>query len=140
MPVRTKRRLFVPDWARELSPAEREGRLRAAGRALPEDRLERAFFLACTGTAAPPPSPGGRFPRGTLAPRDPVEAGTPVLQAPSPALPPVCGGSGPAALGCVWGCRPLRAPGPAMGGRAPCCCVPCPRILGLRGGGGEQVV
>ncbi|XP_038024808.2 large ribosomal subunit protein mL45 [Anas platyrhynchos] len=48
VPVRTKRRLFVPDWARELSPAEREGRLRAAARALPEDRLERAFFLACT--------------------------------------------------------------------------------------------
>ncbi|OXB63627.1 hypothetical protein ASZ78_008942 [Callipepla squamata] len=48
VPVRTKRRLFVPEWARELPPEEKEKRIQALGRVLPEGRLERTFYLACT--------------------------------------------------------------------------------------------
>lgn len=47
--MRTKRRLFVPEWARELPPEEKQKRLQSLGRTFPEDRMERAFYLACTG-------------------------------------------------------------------------------------------
>ncbi|XP_042643153.1 39S ribosomal protein L45, mitochondrial isoform X2 [Tyto alba] len=48
VPVRTKRRLSVPEWARDLTPEEKERRLRSLGKVLPEDRIERPFYLACT--------------------------------------------------------------------------------------------
>ncbi|KAM6238525.1 large ribosomal subunit protein mL45 isoform 1-T1 [Porphyrio hochstetteri] len=48
VPVRTKKRFSVPEWARELSPEEKERRLKAAAAVLPEERIERAFYLACT--------------------------------------------------------------------------------------------
>lgn len=49
VPVRTKRRLFVPEWARELPHEEKEKRLQSLIRTLPEERMERTFYLACTG-------------------------------------------------------------------------------------------
>ncbi|XP_042750724.1 39S ribosomal protein L45, mitochondrial [Lagopus leucura] len=54
VPVRTKRRLFVPEWARELPPEEKQKRLQSLGRTFPEDRMERAFYLACTASIIDP--------------------------------------------------------------------------------------
>ncbi|KGL86509.1 hypothetical protein N301_16685, partial [Charadrius vociferus] len=48
VPVRTKKRYFVPEWARELSPEEKEKRLKSSGIVFPEERIERTFYLACT--------------------------------------------------------------------------------------------
>ncbi|XP_050767679.1 39S ribosomal protein L45, mitochondrial isoform X1 [Gymnogyps californianus] len=48
VPVRTKRRFSVPKWARELTPEEKEKRLRSSGIIFPEERIERTFYLACT--------------------------------------------------------------------------------------------
>ncbi|KAM9267217.1 large ribosomal subunit protein mL45 [Morus bassanus] len=48
VPVRTKKRYFVPEWARELSPEEKEKRLRSSGTVFPEEHIERTFYLACT--------------------------------------------------------------------------------------------
>ncbi|KAM9368844.1 large ribosomal subunit protein mL45 [Phaethornis superciliosus] len=49
VPVRTKKkRHFVPEWARELSPEEKERRLRASMPIFPEERLERTVYLAST--------------------------------------------------------------------------------------------
>lgn len=50
VPVRTKKkRFYVPEWARELSPEEKEKRLRSSGIVIPEEHIERTFYLACTG-------------------------------------------------------------------------------------------
>uniref|UniRef100_A0A8C3LKV6 Large ribosomal subunit protein mL45 n=1 Tax=Chrysolophus pictus TaxID=9089 RepID=A0A8C3LKV6_CHRPC len=54
VPVRTKRRLFVPEWARELPHEEKEKRLQSLVRTLPEDRMERTFYLACTASIIDP--------------------------------------------------------------------------------------
>lgn len=51
VPVRTKKSGFFPEWLRELSPEQKEKRLRSLGAMFPEDRIERAFYLACTGDA-----------------------------------------------------------------------------------------
>ncbi|KAM9254975.1 large ribosomal subunit protein mL45 [Cariama cristata] len=48
VPVRTKKRFSVPEWARELSPKEKEKRLKALGTIFPEERVERTFYLSCT--------------------------------------------------------------------------------------------
>ncbi|KAM6368601.1 large ribosomal subunit protein mL45 isoform 1-T1 [Pluvialis apricaria] len=48
VPVRTKKRYFVPEWARELSPEEKEKRLKSSGIVFPEERIERTFYLAST--------------------------------------------------------------------------------------------
>ncbi|KAM6042477.1 large ribosomal subunit protein mL45 [Theristicus caerulescens] len=49
VPVRTKKKRFsVPEWARELSPEEKERRLQSLGRVFPDERIERTFYLACT--------------------------------------------------------------------------------------------
>ncbi|KFQ12354.1 hypothetical protein N330_08336, partial [Leptosomus discolor] len=48
VPVRTKRRLSVPHWVKELSPEAKERRIRSLMASLPEDRIERPFYLACT--------------------------------------------------------------------------------------------
>ncbi|KAM6189887.1 large ribosomal subunit protein mL45 isoform 1-T1 [Sarcoramphus papa] len=48
VPVRMKRRFSVPKWARELTPEEKEKRLRSSGIIFPEERIERTFYLACT--------------------------------------------------------------------------------------------
>ncbi|XP_009919670.2 large ribosomal subunit protein mL45 [Haliaeetus albicilla] len=49
VPVRTKKkRFYVPEWARELSPEEKEKRLRSSGIVFPEEHIERTFYLACT--------------------------------------------------------------------------------------------
>uniref|UniRef100_A0A8C3JXD7 Large ribosomal subunit protein mL45 n=1 Tax=Calidris pygmaea TaxID=425635 RepID=A0A8C3JXD7_9CHAR len=48
VPVRTKKRFSVPEWARELSPEEKEKRLKSSGTIFPDDRIERTFYLACT--------------------------------------------------------------------------------------------
>ncbi|XP_068068078.1 large ribosomal subunit protein mL45 [Anomalospiza imberbis] len=49
VPVRSRRKCpRVPEWARELSPEERERRLRSAAPVFPDERVERTFFLACT--------------------------------------------------------------------------------------------
>lgn len=53
VPVRTKKRFSVPEWARELSPKEKEKRLRSSGMVFPEERIERTFYLACTGGRKP---------------------------------------------------------------------------------------
>ncbi|XP_054032742.1 39S ribosomal protein L45, mitochondrial [Dryobates pubescens] len=55
VPVRTKRkRCRVPEWARELSPEQKEQRLRSSGFILPEERVERSFYLASTAAIADP--------------------------------------------------------------------------------------
>ncbi|KFV10083.1 hypothetical protein N339_05723, partial [Pterocles gutturalis] len=48
VPVRTKKRFRVPEWARELSPEEKERRLRSLMPMFPDERVERTFYLACT--------------------------------------------------------------------------------------------
>ncbi|XP_062485746.1 large ribosomal subunit protein mL45 [Pezoporus occidentalis] len=49
VPVRTKKKKHsVPEWARELSPEEKEKRLRALVATIPEDRMERMFYMAST--------------------------------------------------------------------------------------------
>uniref|UniRef100_U3JLA8 Large ribosomal subunit protein mL45 n=1 Tax=Ficedula albicollis TaxID=59894 RepID=U3JLA8_FICAL len=49
VPVRGRRRRPpVPEWARELSPEEREKRLKSSAPVFPDERIERTFFLACT--------------------------------------------------------------------------------------------
>ncbi|KAM6114918.1 large ribosomal subunit protein mL45 isoform 2-T2 [Phoenicopterus ruber ruber] len=48
VPVRTKKKFSVPEWARELSPEEKERRLRSLVTAFPDERIERTFYLACT--------------------------------------------------------------------------------------------
>ncbi|XP_061222439.1 large ribosomal subunit protein mL45 [Neopsephotus bourkii] len=49
VPVRTKKKNHsVPEWARELSPKEKEKRLRALVARIPEDRMERTFYMAST--------------------------------------------------------------------------------------------
>ncbi|XP_055645742.1 39S ribosomal protein L45, mitochondrial [Falco biarmicus] len=48
VPVRTKKRYFVPEWAREPSPKAKEKRLKALAKVLPEERVERTFYLAST--------------------------------------------------------------------------------------------
>ncbi|KAM6399223.1 large ribosomal subunit protein mL45 [Rhynochetos jubatus] len=48
IPVRTKKRFFVPEWARELTPEQKEKRVRSLGIVTPEERIERTFYLACT--------------------------------------------------------------------------------------------
>lgn len=50
VPVRTKKKKHsVPEWARELTPEEKEKRLRALVATIPEDRVERTFYMASTG-------------------------------------------------------------------------------------------
>ncbi|XP_054254786.1 39S ribosomal protein L45, mitochondrial [Indicator indicator] len=49
IPVRTKKkRYFVPEWARELTPEQKEQRLKSSGLIFPEEHVERTFYLACT--------------------------------------------------------------------------------------------
>ncbi|KFV97513.1 hypothetical protein N326_04474, partial [Eurypyga helias] len=48
IPVRTKKRFSVPEWARELTPEQKEKRLKSLGAVIPEERIERTFYLACT--------------------------------------------------------------------------------------------
>uniref|UniRef100_A0A8U8BFD3 Large ribosomal subunit protein mL45 n=1 Tax=Geospiza parvula TaxID=87175 RepID=A0A8U8BFD3_GEOPR len=49
VPVRSRRKgPRLPEWARELSPEERDRRLRSAAPIFPDERMERTFFLACT--------------------------------------------------------------------------------------------
>ncbi|KFZ66140.1 hypothetical protein N321_07141, partial [Antrostomus carolinensis] len=48
VPVRTKKKYSVPEWARELTPEEKERRLRSLGTVFPEEHIERTFYLACT--------------------------------------------------------------------------------------------
>ncbi|XP_033375898.1 39S ribosomal protein L45, mitochondrial, partial [Parus major] len=49
VPVRSRRKgPWVPQWARELSPEERQRRLKAAAPIFPDERIERTFYLACT--------------------------------------------------------------------------------------------
>ncbi|XP_053944497.1 39S ribosomal protein L45, mitochondrial [Cuculus canorus] len=49
IPVRTKKKRFsVPEWARELTPEEKERRLKSLGTVFPEEHMERTFYLACT--------------------------------------------------------------------------------------------
>nr|XP_009938636.1 PREDICTED: 39S ribosomal protein L45, mitochondrial [Opisthocomus hoazin] len=43
-----KRRFSVPREDREVSPEEKEKRLRSLATAFPEERIERTFYLACT--------------------------------------------------------------------------------------------
>jgi len=53
VPVRTKKRFSVPREDREVSPEEKEKRLRSLATAFPEERIERTFYLACTGGRKP---------------------------------------------------------------------------------------
>ncbi|XP_064030762.1 large ribosomal subunit protein mL45 [Pogoniulus pusillus] len=49
VPVRTKKKHYsLPEWARELTPEQKEQRLRSSGLIFPEERMERTFYLACT--------------------------------------------------------------------------------------------
>ncbi|CAM9842911.1 unnamed protein product [Bubo scandiacus] len=48
LPVRTKKRFSVPEWARELTPEQKEKRLKSLGTIFPEEHVERNFYLACT--------------------------------------------------------------------------------------------
>lgn len=49
VPVRTKKkRHSLPEWVRELSPEEKERRLQALVARIPEDRVERTVYMACT--------------------------------------------------------------------------------------------
>ncbi|KFP79045.1 hypothetical protein N310_10624, partial [Acanthisitta chloris] len=54
VPVRTKRKFSVPEWARELSPEEKEKRLKFSEPIFPDERVERTFYLACTGDIIDP--------------------------------------------------------------------------------------
>ncbi|PKK20375.1 mitochondrial ribosomal protein L45, partial [Columba livia] len=46
--TRTKKKFYVPEWARELSPEEKERRINSMWGVLPEERIERTFYLAST--------------------------------------------------------------------------------------------
>ncbi|KAM6295617.1 large ribosomal subunit protein mL45 [Aegotheles albertisi] len=48
VPVRGKKRYFIPEWARELTPEEQEKRLRTSEKVFPDEHIERTFYLACT--------------------------------------------------------------------------------------------
>ncbi|KAM6312076.1 large ribosomal subunit protein mL45 [Podargus strigoides] len=49
VPVRTKKkRPFIPEWARELTPEQKAKRINALWRTFPEERIERSFYLAST--------------------------------------------------------------------------------------------
>ncbi|XP_065712547.1 large ribosomal subunit protein mL45 [Patagioenas fasciata] len=56
VPVRTKtkKKFYVPEWARELSPEEKERRLKSMWGVFPEERIERTFYLASTGDIIDP--------------------------------------------------------------------------------------
>uniref|UniRef100_A0A8B9F6J6 Large ribosomal subunit protein mL45 n=1 Tax=Amazona collaria TaxID=241587 RepID=A0A8B9F6J6_9PSIT len=55
VPVRTKKKKHsVPEWARELSPEEKEKRLRALVARIPEDRVERTIYMASTAAIIDP--------------------------------------------------------------------------------------
>ncbi|KFQ22201.1 hypothetical protein N331_05793, partial [Merops nubicus] len=54
VPVRTKKRYSLPNWSRELTPEEKERRLKSLGPIYPEENIERTFYLACTGDIIDP--------------------------------------------------------------------------------------
>ncbi|XP_069733342.1 large ribosomal subunit protein mL45 [Phaenicophaeus curvirostris] len=55
VPVRTKKKRFsVPEWAKEMTPEEKERRLKSLGPMFPEEHVERTFYLACTGDIIDP--------------------------------------------------------------------------------------
>lgn len=58
--TRTKKKFYVPEWARELSPEEKERRIKSMWGVLPEERVERSFYLASTGGEARLGSPCGK--------------------------------------------------------------------------------